>query len=276
MKSISLDSNVKKEVLLKYKAIGTASPYNFKSKNGRDLKGYVLKTFTSEEENRSLFLYLFPGQGGNEEWVDENDGFITHLMSYIMSVKKHPGMTIVMPYLFYGYGSKIKEAQDITEFIKDIVEYFEGVGTWDDPDSYKRRAAGGLCLGSLSALKCALHWEKQERSKDNIEKFFSAGIFSPANEAESGRWINGKPNFRFIHPENHRLYLSYGDADIKKCHAIRYNEYFMSNRSPVNDFVKIVDGKHDFEAFNTAFVDYMSDEIFAHEYYTDGLTDLND
>ena len=80
MKSISLDSNVKKEVLLKYKAIGTASPYNFKSKNGRDLKGYVLKTFTSEEENRSLFLYLFPGQGGNEEWVDENDGFITHVV----------------------------------------------------------------------------------------------------------------------------------------------------------------------------------------------------
>lgn len=265
MRSIHLNTKVKKEELEKYMAIGDIKPYSFQS-NGKNLKGCILKTFTTcKQENDPLFLYMFPGEGGNGEWADPNNGFITHQMSYIMSIKKHPGMTIIMPDLFYG-ANRICEAQEITVYIKDIVEHFEGKGAWDNQESYKRRAVAGLCLGALSALKCALHWEKG--TGDNIEKFFSAGIFSPANEAENGRWINGIPNFRFIHPEKHRLYLSCGTKDYKKCHADRYNNHFNKNKSPVNDFVEIIDGYHDFYAFNTSFSDFMFGEIFAHEYYT--------
>lgn len=260
MRNINLNCNVGAE-LSKFASINDIEFNHHLDSDGVTLTYNILKTFTDEQGGESFYLYLFPGQGGNAEWENNN---IEKLMTYVLSIKKHPRMTVVMPYLYYG-GNKVKEAQEITNYIEKIVEHIEGKGSWEDHNSYKKRAVAGLCLGSLSALKCALHWENTKRS--NVEKFFGVGIFSPANGGENGNWVNGRPNFKFNRPENHYLYMSYGDCDEKKCHAIRYNDYFNENKSPVNNFVKIQGGYHNWEAFKTGFADFMTNEIFAHEFY---------
>ena len=231
----------------------------------------VLKTFSNAADNKHLFLYLFPGQGDNEEWDKKAD--IARLMTYIqINVNRHPEMTIVMPHIYYGGSDKIIEAQQITEYIAKIVSYYEGENEWKNKSNYEKRAVAGLCLGSLCAMKCALHYKETHESdkckgEDYLNNFKCVGVFSPANGAEDGYWLNGKPNFKFNNPQNHRLYLSYGEKDEKKVHAQCYYEDFKGNCSPVNDYVMIVNGEHNWNAFTAGFVDFMSKEIFDMRFY---------
>lgn len=226
--------------------------------------GTMLKT--SQNKYCKFYLYLFSGQGDNNEW--ENDTVIDKLMTYVLSVKKHPSMTIVMPRIFYhGDADKVWDAQEINSYLPDIVNQVEGPGSWESPQNYRCRSVAGLCLASLCALKAALYWEIDPSPK--AEKFFSLGIFSPANEADTAaRWIGSPKAFKFIHPENHRSYISCRTNDTDKLpHAERYKEIFAKCGSPVNDFVLINEGSHDWDTFCTGFVDFMSDKIFLHEYY---------
>lgn len=222
------------------------------------------------------FLYLFPGEGFDYEWEDRGCGYITHLMAYIIKHGnlQHPSMTIVLPKIYYDDTDKVAQAQKITEYIKLIVDDVEGPGSWDSKDTYKRRSVAGLCLGGLCAMKCALYWEKPTMGA--LEKFFSSGVFSPANEAENGHWLNGKPNFKFKVPTHHYLYISCGDKDERRNLTKVYVQNFENNSSPVNDFVRIEDGVHNWDSFRTGFADFMQHEIFGSEFYPQNGNNKND
>lgn len=208
-----------------------------------------------------LYLYLFPGQGLNDEWRRADMGRIEDVMSRIYTQKTRPNMTVVMPYPYYG-GDKVTEAQQMYKYLPDIVNAYEGNAAWDDGNKYKARAIAGLSLGGLCALKCALHWENVGTDR----KFFGLGAFSPAGEGTYGRWLNGRCHFRFAKDKGERfLYLSEGEEDHMKVHAEAYRNYFNENNSPVDRFYMIKGGRHDWNAFREAFVDFMLQDVFAYD-----------
>lgn len=222
------------------------------------------------------FLYLFPGEGNDYEWEFCGCGYITHLMAYLIKYGnlQHPSMTIVMPKIYYDNSDKVAQAQKITDYIKYIVDDVEGYGSWDNADTYRKRAVAGLCLGGLCAMKCALYWEKP--IMENPEKFFSLGVFSPANGAENGHWLNGRPNFKFNVPTHHYLYISCGNKDGRWNLTKVYVQNFENNHSPVSDFVRIEDGIHNWDSFRTGFADFMQYKIFDSKFYFQNENRKND
>lgn len=224
----------------------------------------------SKGENK-CFLYLFPGSGANEEWECESKGDILFLLKTILSkVKRHPPMRVVMPYIYLNNGedpiAKIKDAQKVTHYIKDIVNYFEGTNSWDTKDGYKRRAVAGVCLGALSALKLALYWEQIENKKK--EKFYSLGMFSPANDAGAGNWIGKEGGFKFADGRHHSVYIACGSMDDKNVHAKRYAYNFIKNDLTLTITLKsFIGGGHDWTCFKKGFEDFMSENIYFDDYY---------
>ncbi len=108
----------------------------------------VLKTFSNAADNKHLFLYLFPGQGDNEEWDKKAE--IARLMTYIqINVNRHPEMTIVMPHIYYGGSDKIIEAEQITEYLKlaDSMNLSAIVEAHDEEEIERALAAGARIIG---------------------------------------------------------------------------------------------------------------------------------
>lgn len=229
--------------------------------HGKNIEVAYLNIHNEGSGEVCYFLYLFPGQGTNDEWEREDKGHIRRVMSEIYRQKNRPNMTIVMPYPYYG-GDKVKESQQMYNYLPDIINAFEGNGAWEDNEKYKMRAIAGLCLGGLCTLKCALHWENIGMNR----KFYGIGIFSPAGGGTDGRWLNGSPNFRFPKENCGRyLYISEGEQDEKKVHAELYSKLFKENKTPVDLFKTIRNGRHDWNAFKAAFIDFMLQDIFAYD-----------
>lgn len=225
--------------------------------------------FDTDAKSIKCFLYLFPGQGSNDEWDSKGD--IVNLIKSILKNKRHPSIRIIMPYIYDNNGedcvSKIKDAQKVISYIEDIANYFEGKDAWLSVDGYKRRAVAGVCLGALSALKLGLYWEQPNREEIVNEKFYSIAMLSPANEDGVANWIGGKDSFKFTNNSHHLLYISCGSNDKNYIgHSKRYAQNFTDNGRLTT--VKIIaDGGHDWTCFKKGFEDFMSENIYFDDYY---------
>ncbi len=275
MKTIEINGNAIPGATYRYPSVGNYDSFYVDYK-GQRVEVLTLQTTPDKEACKKNYLYLFPGAGSNPEWRD--CAHIDRLMSYINNdVKQHPPMTIVMPLIFmpgseYSGPARTRDAQEITGYIADIVDKIEGAGAWASKEAYKHRAVAGLCLGSLCALKLALHWEYIPDASERYSRFFSLGMFSPANGAdEAARWIGNKDVFKFLKPDGHYVYISCGEHDERVPHAKRYVDFFVNNGTENVDHVTINHGYHNWDAFNTGFADYMTKEIFAPECYKDIL-----
>lgn len=232
-------------------------------------KNVEVAYFDTDVENKvNCYLYLFPGQGSNEEW--DIRGGIVDLMKIILQNKRHPSMRIIMPYIYANNGeeckSKIEDAQKVTSYIEDIANCLEGENSWQSIDGYKRRAVAGVCLGALSALKLGLYWEQP--CKGMKEKFHSVAMLSPANDAGAANWICGPDAFKFANNQHHRVYISCGSKDNKYVHANRYAYNFIKNDLTLTITLKsFIGGGHDWTCFKKGFEDFMSENIYSDEYY---------